>query len=181
MSANRKGDRRERELVNKLDDAGFAVMRAPASGSATARDLPDGLAGEQIPVESAIVSCCDAFNAMTTDRSYRAAMAPEEPTMWQTQPPGWLRHCRAMLLHRKSSSQNFPGAQLVGVQKSAGSQQPRSLQTAPAGQSTSLAQLGVSPQGRRSICVVSVQAATPPPTSSSSARFKSKRWPKSIP
>jgi len=43
--ANRKGERRERELVNRLDDAGFAVMRAPASGSATARDLPDVLAG----------------------------------------------------------------------------------------------------------------------------------------
>ena len=45
MSANRKGDRRERELVNELDAAGFAVMRAPASGSATERDLPDVLAG----------------------------------------------------------------------------------------------------------------------------------------
>ena len=43
--ANRKGDRRERELVNRLDEVGFAVMRAPASGSATARDLPDVLAG----------------------------------------------------------------------------------------------------------------------------------------
>jgi holliday junction resolvase Hjr len=43
--ANRKGDRRERELVNRLDEAGFAVMRAPASGSATARELPDVLAG----------------------------------------------------------------------------------------------------------------------------------------
>jgi len=46
MSSNRKGDRRERELVNELDDAGFAVMRAPASGSATARELPDVLAGD---------------------------------------------------------------------------------------------------------------------------------------
>ncbi|SEH36576.1 holliday junction resolvase [Halopenitus malekzadehii] len=45
MSANRKGDRRERELVNALDEAGFAVMRAPASGSATERELPDVLAG----------------------------------------------------------------------------------------------------------------------------------------
>jgi Holliday junction resolvase len=45
MSSNEKGDRRERELVNELDDAGFAVMRAPASGSATARELPDVLAG----------------------------------------------------------------------------------------------------------------------------------------
>lgn len=41
-----KGDRRERELVNELDGAGFAVMRAPASGSATERELPDVLAGD---------------------------------------------------------------------------------------------------------------------------------------
>lgn len=44
--ANRKGDRRERELVNRLDEAGFAVMRAPASGGATQRELPDVLAGD---------------------------------------------------------------------------------------------------------------------------------------
>ena len=44
--SNAKGDRRERELVNKLDEAGFAVMRAPASGSATDRELPDVLAGD---------------------------------------------------------------------------------------------------------------------------------------
>jgi Holliday junction resolvase len=46
MTANEKGDRRERELVNLLDEAGFAVMRAPASGSATTRELPDVLAGD---------------------------------------------------------------------------------------------------------------------------------------
>jgi Holliday junction resolvase len=46
MPSNEKGDRRERELVNLLDDAGFAVMRAPSSGSATDRDLPDVLAGD---------------------------------------------------------------------------------------------------------------------------------------
>ena len=45
MPGNPKGDRRERELVNELDEAGFAVMRAPASGSATDRELPDVLAG----------------------------------------------------------------------------------------------------------------------------------------
>jgi putative nucleotidyltransferase with HDIG domain len=39
---------------------------------------PDGLVGEEIPVGSAIVCCCDAFNAMTTDRSYRAAMTLDE-------------------------------------------------------------------------------------------------------
>jgi HD-GYP domain-containing protein (c-di-GMP phosphodiesterase class II) len=35
---------------------------------------PDGLTGEAIPVESRIISCCDAFNAMTTNRPYRPAM-----------------------------------------------------------------------------------------------------------
>jgi putative nucleotidyltransferase with HDIG domain len=35
---------------------------------------PDGLRGGEIPLEARIVSCCDAFNAMTTTRSYRRAM-----------------------------------------------------------------------------------------------------------
>jgi HD-GYP domain-containing protein (c-di-GMP phosphodiesterase class II) len=34
---------------------------------------PDGLAGEAISLEARIVSCCDAFSAMTTDRPYSAA------------------------------------------------------------------------------------------------------------
>jgi putative nucleotidyltransferase with HDIG domain len=36
---------------------------------------PDGLAGEAIPLAARIVTCCDAFNAMTTDRSYRKALS----------------------------------------------------------------------------------------------------------
>ena len=36
---------------------------------------PDGLAGDAIPVVSRIVCCCDAFNAMTTNRPYREAMS----------------------------------------------------------------------------------------------------------
>ena len=39
---------------------------------------PDGLAGEKIPIEARIVSCCDAYSAMTTDRTYRGAMPIEE-------------------------------------------------------------------------------------------------------
>jgi putative nucleotidyltransferase with HDIG domain len=35
---------------------------------------PDGLAGDEIPIESRIVSVCDAYNAMTTDRAYRRAL-----------------------------------------------------------------------------------------------------------
>ncbi len=35
---------------------------------------PDGLAGETIPFASRIVFCCDAYNAMTSDRVYRKAL-----------------------------------------------------------------------------------------------------------
>ena len=38
---------------------------------------PDGLAGEEIPIEARVVTCCDAFSAMTTTRSYRKAMSVE--------------------------------------------------------------------------------------------------------
>ena len=41
---------------------------------------PDGLAGAQIPLIARIVSCCDAYDAMTSDRSYRRAMPQEEAT-----------------------------------------------------------------------------------------------------
>ena len=39
---------------------------------------PDGIAGDDIPIASRIISACDAFNAMTTDRSYRQAMSIAE-------------------------------------------------------------------------------------------------------
>ncbi|HWO16449.1 MAG TPA: HD domain-containing phosphohydrolase, partial [Solirubrobacterales bacterium] len=39
---------------------------------------PDGLVGEEIPIEARIVTCCDAFSAMTTTRSYRKAMPIEK-------------------------------------------------------------------------------------------------------
>ena len=39
---------------------------------------PDGLRGEEIPIASRVISACDAFNAMTTDRPYRSAMSIDE-------------------------------------------------------------------------------------------------------
>jgi putative nucleotidyltransferase with HDIG domain len=39
---------------------------------------PDGLAGDLIPLGASIVSACDAFDAMTTDRPYRPARSMEE-------------------------------------------------------------------------------------------------------
>jgi HD-GYP domain-containing protein (c-di-GMP phosphodiesterase class II) len=88
-------------IINKpgpLDDEEWAVMKTHTIegqrmlervGGALARvgvvvrasherwdggGYPDGLTGEEIPLAARIVSACDAFNAMTTDRSYRRAM-----------------------------------------------------------------------------------------------------------
>jgi hypothetical protein len=47
---------------------------------------PDGLAGESIPLASRITLACDALNAMTSDRPYRAAMTLEHAE-------GELRSC----------------------------------------------------------------------------------------
>jgi len=39
---------------------------------------PDGLAGEEIPLGARIICACDAFDAMTTDRPYRASLGVEK-------------------------------------------------------------------------------------------------------
>jgi diguanylate cyclase (GGDEF)-like protein len=39
------------------------------------KGYPDGLAGEEIPLGSRIIAVCDAFHAMTSDRSYREGMS----------------------------------------------------------------------------------------------------------
>jgi putative two-component system response regulator len=41
------------------------------------RGYPDGLKGNQIPLLARIVSVVDVFDALTTDRPYRAALTPE--------------------------------------------------------------------------------------------------------
>ncbi|HET8527940.1 MAG TPA: HD-GYP domain-containing protein [Gaiellaceae bacterium] len=42
------------------------------------KGYPDGLAGEAIPLAARIVCACDAWSAMTTDRSYRKARSTAE-------------------------------------------------------------------------------------------------------
>ncbi len=39
---------------------------------------PEGVSGEQIPLESRIVLACDAYHAMTTDRPYRRSLGVDE-------------------------------------------------------------------------------------------------------
>jgi putative nucleotidyltransferase with HDIG domain len=42
------------------------------------KGYPDGLSGEDIPIEAAILMIADSYDAMTSDRPYRKAMTPEE-------------------------------------------------------------------------------------------------------
>jgi HD-GYP domain-containing protein (c-di-GMP phosphodiesterase class II) len=39
---------------------------------------PDGLFGDQIPVEARVLACADAYDAMTSHRSYQAAISPRQ-------------------------------------------------------------------------------------------------------
>ena len=39
---------------------------------------PDNLVGEEIPLGARIISVCDAYDAMVSDRPYRAAMSPAD-------------------------------------------------------------------------------------------------------
>ncbi|WP_051962896.1 HD domain-containing phosphohydrolase [Mesoaciditoga lauensis] len=41
------------------------------------KGYPDGLKGEEIPLESRIMAVCDTFDAMTSDRPYRKALSEE--------------------------------------------------------------------------------------------------------
>ena len=41
------------------------------------RGYPDGLKGRQIPLASRIITVCDAYGAMISDRPYRRALGPE--------------------------------------------------------------------------------------------------------
>jgi diguanylate cyclase (GGDEF)-like protein len=42
------------------------------------RGYPDGLAGEDVPLESRIIAVCDAYHAMTTDNAYRTRLGRSE-------------------------------------------------------------------------------------------------------
>jgi putative nucleotidyltransferase with HDIG domain len=61
-----------------LERIPFLAPVAPLVRSAHERHdgggYPDGLAGEQIPRGAMVIATCDAFHAMTSDRTYRKAM-----------------------------------------------------------------------------------------------------------
>ena len=71
-----EGERMLHRVGGLLGDIGKIVRSCHERWDGTG--YPDGLAGEEIPLVARIVACCDAYNAMTTDRSYRKALARDE-------------------------------------------------------------------------------------------------------
>jgi putative nucleotidyltransferase with HDIG domain len=77
---------RERELMDEHTAIGARMLQripflapvAPLVRSAHERfdggGYPDGIGGEQIPRGAMVIATCDAFHAMTSNRTYRAAM-----------------------------------------------------------------------------------------------------------
>jgi putative nucleotidyltransferase with HDIG domain len=71
-----EGQRMLDQVGGLLSEVGQIVRSSHESWDGSG--YPDGLAGPDIPRGATIVSCCDAFNAMTTDRPYRPAMTLDE-------------------------------------------------------------------------------------------------------
>ena len=71
-----EGERMLKRIGGVLAEVGVIVRASHEDFDGSG--YPDGLAGEEIPVEARIVTCCDAFSAMTTTRSYRKAMSTEK-------------------------------------------------------------------------------------------------------
>ena len=83
-------DREEYELIKRHSDEGAQIvgklgrlrdavpMIRHHHERWDGRGYPDGLAGDAIPLEAAIVGLADAWDAMTTDRPYARALTLEE-------------------------------------------------------------------------------------------------------
>jgi HD-GYP domain-containing protein (c-di-GMP phosphodiesterase class II) len=67
-----EGERMLQQVGGLLSNVGVVVRASHERWDGGG--YPDGLVGEAIPPAARIISACDAFNAMTTDRSYRKAL-----------------------------------------------------------------------------------------------------------
>jgi HD-GYP domain-containing protein (c-di-GMP phosphodiesterase class II) len=85
-----KLDAEERKQIEKHSEYGWSILRALPGFEGTSllvlhhheridgKGYPAGLAGENIPLGSRIVSVIDSFDAMVSDRSYRKGLPVEE-------------------------------------------------------------------------------------------------------
>ncbi len=80
----------ERRIMQQHPELGEKIL-APIDRLAEVRSIvrschehydgkgyPDGISGDEIPLEARIILVCDAFHAMTTDRPYRKRLSVEE-------------------------------------------------------------------------------------------------------
>jgi putative two-component system response regulator len=80
---------------------------------------PDGLKGDRIPLTARILQITDIYDALTTDRPYRAALSQDEAfrTMREEARRGWwdpflIDHFEALLA---TPPANWPGAEIAHV------------------------------------------------------------------
>jgi HD-GYP domain-containing protein (c-di-GMP phosphodiesterase class II) len=66
------------QLATVSGVAGVAAIVRSSHEWLDGTGYPDGLSGAAIPLETRILSACDAFHAMISDRSYRAGMIVED-------------------------------------------------------------------------------------------------------
>jgi two-component system cell cycle response regulator len=66
----------ERILAAAPSLAGVARLVRSSHERWDGRGYPDGLAGEAIPLGARVIAVCDAYDAMTSSRSYRDALEP---------------------------------------------------------------------------------------------------------
>jgi two-component system, cell cycle response regulator len=83
-------DEREWEFIHQHTVVGERILRASPAYQNVATIVrssherwdgsgyPDGLAGEDTPLASRIISVCDAYDAMISERPYRPARSPED-------------------------------------------------------------------------------------------------------
>jgi HD-GYP domain-containing protein (c-di-GMP phosphodiesterase class II) len=70
-----EGERMLSRVGGFMRDVGLIVRSHHERWDGTG--YPDGLKGDEIPLEARIVACCDTWNAMRTNRSYRRALSRE--------------------------------------------------------------------------------------------------------
>lgn len=90
LNKNGKLDTSEWEEMRKHSEIGYRILSTVSEFSEIAeyvlshqerwdgKGYPDGLKGEDIPVQARIIAIADAFDAMTVKRSYRDAMSETE-------------------------------------------------------------------------------------------------------
>ncbi|MEP6909437.1 MAG: HD domain-containing phosphohydrolase [Actinomycetota bacterium] len=115
--------RRAAEAAPAHDGLGLRDRRRPRSRRSCCRlcehagtndGYPDGISGEQIPLIARIVCCCDAYNAMTSDRSYRKALPVSEAVAEIRRVGRSSTRASSTRCSRSSSAKHWPPRFLAG-------------------------------------------------------------------